>query len=196
MTSTASSKRSSTSKTSCDVPSAVLAAGPAAVQHFRRMIANGQTPLFAEMCALRCPPGTRGTDRAVMQGRLNMEWLKDLSPANQKSVLSRAKQAGISTEGRYYQSGLADHRGPADPAAWIDSASDIKRVAEQRNLHVTGIVEHVARDVPPPPSKPLAERLIRKAMVHYKQEHPTKKEGELREMIVQNHAPRHKRGSK
>jgi hypothetical protein len=179
-----------------DVPNSVLQAGENAVQHYRRMIQNGQTPMFAEMCALQCPPGVRGTDRAVMQGRYNMEWLQDLSPDNRKRVLGIAKAAGISTSGKYYQSGLADHRGPADPAAWIDSAADIKRVAKERNLHVTGIVEHQAHDVPPPKSKPLSERLIRKQLTKYRKEHPGKKEGELREMIVAKHAPRHKRGGK
>jgi hypothetical protein len=178
-----------------DVPSSVQSAGEGAVAHYRKMIRNGQSPMFAEMCALQCPPGVRGTDRAVMQGRYNMEWLKDLTPANQKRVLAAAKSAGISTSGKYYQSGLADHRGPADPAAWIDCAADIKKVAIERNLHVTGIVEHVAHEVPPPESKPLSERLMRKAMKEYKKAHPGKKDGELREMIVAKHAPRHKRGT-
>lgn len=128
-----------------------------------------------------------------MQGRYNMEWLNDLTPDNRHRVLSIAKKAGINTSGKYYQSGLADHRGPGDPAAWIDSAADIKRVAQQRNLHVTGVVEHVAHEVPPPQSKPLSERLMRKALKHYKKQNPGKKEGELREMIVEKHAPRHKR---
>lgn len=129
-----------------------------------------------------------------MQDRLNGQWLDQMPPHQARRILAEAKAAGISTSGKYYQSGLADKRGPADPAAWIDSAADIKKVAQERNLHVTGIVEHVAREVAPPASKPLSERMIRKFMGQYKQRHPTKKVGELREMIVANHAPRHKRG--
>lgn len=177
-----------------DVPESVIAAGQQAVLHYLKMLEDGQTPRFAEMCALQAPPGVRGTDRAVMQGRYNMEWMKDLTPQNRQRVIAAARQAGINISGKYYQSGLADHRGPADPAAWIDSAADIKRVAIERNLHVSGIVDHVAHDVPPPKSKPLSERLIRKAMRQYKQQYPNKKAGELREMIVAKHAPRHKRG--
>jgi hypothetical protein len=178
-----------------DVPASVKAAGREAESHYLNMIRDGQTPRFAEMCALQCPPGLRGTDRAVMQGRLNMEWLSEVSPDNRRRILAAAKKAGINTSGKYYQSGLADSRGPADPAAWIDSAADIKRVAKERNLHVSGIVDHVAHEVPPPPSKPLSERLIRRAMKHYKKDNPGKKEGELREMIIEKHAPRHKRAS-
>lgn len=179
-----------------DFPVSIQQAGPEAASHYRKMLKDGQSPLFAEMCALRCPPGVRGTDRAVMQGRYNMEWLNDLSPDNRHRVLAAAKKAGINTSGKYYQSGLADSRGPADPAAWIDSAADIKRVAQERNLHVTGIVEHVAHEVPPPTPVPLSERLIRRALKQYKKAHPNKKEGELREMIVAKHAPRHKRTRK
>ena len=177
------------------VPASVREAGKAAVDHYLKMIRQGQSEMFAEMCALQAPPGVRGTDRAVMQGRYNGEWMSELSPANRKRILNAAKQAGINTSGKYYQSGLADKRGPADPAAWIDSASDIKRVAQQRNLNVTGIVEHTAEPMPPPPSVPLSERLMQKALKRYKKTHPGRKEGELREMIVEKHAPRHKRNN-
>jgi hypothetical protein len=130
-----------------------------------------------------------------MQDRYNMQWLDSMSPNIAKQIVDRAQRAGINISGKYYQSGLADARGPADPAAWIDSAADIKKVAQQRNLHVTGIVDHVAHDVPPPASKPLSERLIKKFMPGYRKQNPGKKEGELREMIIDKHAPRHKRTS-
>jgi hypothetical protein len=176
-----------------EVPYHIRAAGKAAEQHYLKMLAEGQTPRFAEMCALQCPPGVKGTDRAVMQGRLNGEWLDQMPKHQAQRILAEAKSAGINPSGKYYQSGLADKRGPSDPAAWIDSAADIKKVAQARNLHVTGIVEHKAHDVPPPPPVALSDRVIRKLMPRYKNLHPGKKAGELREMIVQNHAPKHKR---
>lgn len=175
------------------VPYSVQIAGKEAIRHYLTMLRDGQTPRFAEMCATQTPPGVRGTDRAVMQHRLNGEWLDAMPKHQAASILAQARAAGISTEGKYYMSGLADKRGPSDPAAWIDSASDIKRVAQARNLHVTGIVEHVAHDVPPPKPKPLSESAIRKLMPKYRQENPSKKAGELREMIIEKHAPRHKR---
>lgn len=198
MTSRESAALSSTSNDTLDesVPASVLAGGPGAVQHYLKMIRDGQESRFAEMCALQCPPGVKGSDRAVMQGRYNMEWMNKLTPQNRDRILNTARRAGINISGKFYQSGLADRRGPADPAAWIDSAADIKRVAQERNLHVTGIVEHVAREVAPPPSKPLSERIIRREMRRYSKQHPNMKPGEMREMIVSKHAPRHKRGGK
>jgi len=174
-----------------EVPCSVELAGANAVRHYLKMIRDGQTPRFAEMCATQTPPGVRGTDRAVMQHRLNGEWLDAMPPDQAKRILSEAKAAGISTEGKYYQSGLADKRGPADPMAWIDSASDIKRVAQLRNLHVTGIVEHTAHEVEPQ-RKALSDSAMRTLMRKYRKLHPKKKEGELREMIVSKHAIKRK----
>ena len=37
--------------------------------NFNRMIRDGQTPQFAAMCAMRQPPGTRGTLPAPRGGR-------------------------------------------------------------------------------------------------------------------------------
>ena len=148
------------------------------------------------MCATQTPPGVRGTDRAVMQHRLNGEWLDAMPPAQAKRILAEAKSVGINTEGKYYMSGLADKRGPADPAAWIDSASDITRVARARNLHVTGIVEHKAHEVDPPKAKPISDSAMKSLMRKYRQQHPTKKTGELREMIVDKHALRHRKNAK
>lgn len=179
-----------------EVPSSVQVAGAEAVRHYLKMILDGQSPRFAEMCATQTPPGVRGTDRAVMQGRYNGEWLDQMPPSQAKRILSEAKAAGISTEGKYYQSGLADKRGPADPMAWIDSAADIKKVAQLRNLNVTGIVEHTAHEVAPPVSKPLSDSAMRSLLRRYKKEHPGKKTGELREMITEKHALQHKRRRK
>jgi hypothetical protein len=136
------------------------------------------------MCALQQPPGTSGTDRAYMQGRLNNQQLDRMPPKQAKAMIEAAQRAGISVAGKYYASGLADKRGPADPAAWIDSTGDVKKVAMERNLNVTGAVEHKAIPVPRPKSKPLSERLTRELMREERALHPNKKAGELREMVI------------
>ena len=51
------------------LPHDIQAASREVQEHYLRMIEAGQHPQFAEMCALQQPPGTRGTDRAFMQGR-------------------------------------------------------------------------------------------------------------------------------
>jgi hypothetical protein len=128
-------------------------------EHYARMIADGQTPRFAEMAALQQAPGTRGTDRTLMEGRCDGSWLDKLPKRQAQWMLREARSAGISTVGKYYMSGLADSRGHKDPSAWIDSVEDIRRVAKARNLSVQGIVS--VEGVPEPPKRvPLNKKLV------------------------------------
>lgn len=166
-----------------DVPLEVQHAGSEAVSMYVRLRSEGFTHKWAEMCALQQPPGVRGTDRAVMQGRNNQEWLNEMPPHQARKILREAKAAGINVSGRFYMSGLADKRAHRDPAAWIDSGADILRVAKERNLTVQGIVEHKGTPVPPPKRPLLSERLTREMMAREKKFHPKLKKQELREMV-------------
>jgi hypothetical protein len=118
-------------------------------EHYIRMVNAGQSPRFAEMCALQQPPGTQGTDRAFMQGRLDGNWMDGLPPRMAKKMAREAKAAGINVNGKYYLGGLADKRGHMDPSAWVDSVGDIKRVAKARNLNVSGICNVEGHEVEP-----------------------------------------------
>ncbi len=176
-----------------DIPYEIRQAGGEVVRTYRRLLAEGHGHRWAEMCALRKPPGVKGSDRAVMQGRYAEQWLDDLPKDQARRITREARAAGINISGKYYCSGLADKRGHCDPAAWIDSAADIKRVAVQRNLTVRGIVEHRAEPMPRPASKPLSERLIREMSAVERKRHPGKSKGELRELVIDKYAPKWKR---
>lgn len=149
------------------------------------MLSEGQTPRFAEMCALQQPPGVKGTDRALMQGRSNQEWLDDMPKDHADRLLREARQSGINVSGKFYMSGLADKRGHRDPAAWIDSVQDIRRVARERNLTVQGIVDCKGAPVDPPKKKRLSERLTKHMMAAERAKDPglKMKDRELREMV-------------
>ena len=175
-----------------DIPRNIEDAGSDAVRMYSRLIAEGYGHRWAEMCALQQPPGTKGTDRAVMQGRYAEQWLDDMPTDQARRITREARAAGINISGKYYCSGLADKRGHCDPAAWIDSASDIKRVATKRNLTVRGIVEHEGVATPPPKSKPLSERLVREMSAIERKRHPGKKPGEIREIVLDKYAPKWK----
>jgi len=135
------------------------------------------------MCALQQPPGLKGTDRAYMEGRLNNQQLDNMAPVQAKALLAHARRAGINVNGKYYAGGLADKRGAADPAAWVDSLADVKKVAEMRNLTVSGAVEHQGRPQPRP-HVALSERATRQMMQRERADHPNMKVGELRELVV------------
>jgi hypothetical protein len=131
------------------MPPDIANAHPAVQQHYLKMVADGQNPRFAEMCALQQPPGTTGTDRAFQQGRLDGNWLDDMPIHMAKRMTREAKAAGIDITGKQYMSGLSDKRGHCDPEAWVSDLSDVRRVAKKRNLQVRGIINVDAHDTPP-----------------------------------------------
>jgi hypothetical protein len=182
---------SDTSSDTVDVPASIRLAGRDALEMYERLRSEGLSHKWAEMCALQQPPGVKGTDRAYMQGRYNNQQLDAMPPDHARQIIAAAKRAGINPSGKYYASSLADRRGPADPAAWVDSTADIKRVAIDRNLTVSGAVEHKGHQVAPK-RKALSERLTREMMRVESQRHPTMKSGELREMVVAKYGRKHK----
>lgn len=166
------------------LPFDIQNARPEIQQAYIKMVENGVVPRMAEMLALQSPPAVKGTDRALMQGRYNNEQFDAMPPDHARGLLSIARKAGINPSGKYYCSGLADKRGPADPAAWIDSVNDVSKVAAMRNLTVSGAVEHKGVAMPRPKSPPLNEKLVREMMKVEKPNKPTMKKGELREYVI------------
>jgi len=155
--------------------------------HYCRMIQDGQSESWALMCALQAPPGTKGSDRAFMQGRLNNQQLDEM-PVNQARYISReARQAGISIEGKYYCGGIADKRGWRDPRAWVGGNDEILTVAKERRLMVSGSVNYDP-GVAPPKRVKMSESIISEEAQRYKKLHPKLSKGELRNMVVEKHS--------
>lgn len=171
-----------------------IARASAAVQaHYREMVRDGQTERFAEMAALQQPPGTKGTDRALMEGRLNNAWLSDMPKPLADRMVREARAAGINTSGRFYMGGLADKRAHLDPAAWIDSAADIKRVAQARDLEVHGIVEYTPPEKPKPKSVDIAPDILKENVRAEMRRNPSLKKGEAIEKVKERIVPHWKR---
>jgi hypothetical protein len=170
--------------TTTTLPFDIQNARPDIQQSYLRMVDNGVAPRMAEMLALQSPPAVKGTDRSLMQGRYNNEQFDAMPQDHARGLLQMARKAGINPSGKYYCAGLADKRGPADPAAWIDSVSDVQKVARERNLTVSGAAEHKGYAMPRPKSKPLSEPLVREMMKVEKGRKPTMKKGELREYVI------------
>lgn len=188
----ASSEPTPTSSETSDVPKYIRDAGEEVAVMYARLRSEGHSHKWAEMCALQQPPGLKGTDRAWMQGRYNNQQLDQMPADHARNVIAMAKRAGINPTGKFYAGSLADRRGPADPAAWVDSVADVKRVAKERNLTVTGAVEHKGIPMPRPKPKPLSERLTREMMAVERQRNPSMKKGELREMVIDKYGRKHK----
>jgi len=144
-------------------------------------------PRFALMVALGKPPGTKGTDRAFLEGRQNNEQLDSMPRRQAAYVAKEARQAGINISGKYYCAGIADKRGWRDPAAWVTSSDDVLSVARKRKLHVTGSVNYDPGEAPPKRTL-LSESIIKDEIRKAKRTNPKAKAGELRERIIEKHA--------
>ena len=130
-------------------------------------------------------------DRTFMEGRYNQQWLDDMPRHQAKRILREAKAAGINTSGKFYMSGIADKRGHCDPAAWVDSTSDVKAVAKQRNLTVKGIVNHKGTPQPPRRTK-LSKRLEAKYVRSEMQANPRLTKSQAREKVRGEYVPKWK----
>lgn len=171
-----------------------IAAAPQSVQaHYLAMLDAGQTPRFAEMCALQVAPGCKGTDRALMQGRYAGEWMGEMHAPMARRMAREARAAGINISGKFYMGGLADKRGHRDPAAWIDSVADIKRVAEERGLHVQGIVDYTPPQREAPKSKDIDPAILREHVRKEMKADPKLKRGEAIEKVKERIVPHWKR---
>lgn len=173
-----------------------IARAPKHVQdHYRKMIRDGQSERFAVMCSLQCPPGTKGTDRAFQQGRLDGNWLDQMPKHQAVKMVREAKAAGIDITGKQYVSGLADKRGHCDPMAWVSDTADVKRVAKARNLNVQGIVKHEAREVQkqgPVLNPRIVSRLAREEMA----KNPSLKRRDAVALVKEKYAPSWKKKPK
>lgn len=161
------------------VPSSVSNAGKEAVTIYLTSLSHGASERFAEMVALQTPPGTRGSDRAFMEGRLNNQQFDEMPVRQANWLIREAQQAGINPTGKVYVGGLADSRAHRDPEAWVSGVDDVTRVAKKRNLHVQGAVTHAGHEVPPR-RVALNERIV--------QEELRRRPGATREEIVDRHA--------
>ena len=186
----ASSERADTSKD--DLPWDVQKSPTATQVFYRKMIGDGVAPRLAEMLALQRPPGVRGTDRAFMLGRMGNQQFDSMPKDHAQNMITLAKRSGVNPSGKWYCSGIADGRGPGDPAAWVDGVSDVISVAKARNLTVEGCVEHKGTPMPRPKSLPLSEAATKELMREERRRKPTMKKGELREYVINQYGRKSK----
>lgn len=173
-------------------PPELSGASSAVKRRYVQMIADGQTEAWALMCALQQPPGTRGTDRAFMEGRNNNEWMANMPPAQAARMVREARAMGINTSGKFYMGGIADRRGHRDPEAWVSSVDDVKRVAVKRDLEVHGSVEYT------PPQKErkkadIAPDILREQVRRERKKNPKLSKGEATEKVKDRIVPHWKR---
>lgn len=83
-------------------------------------------------------------------------------PATRDLYLQRAREAGVTTEGRVYEPRLAAF--PGDPEAWISNQDELKAVAERKGYSVEGDVTVKQEFAPPPPPTTMATDILEDLM--------------------------------
>jgi hypothetical protein len=173
-----------------DLPYDIARASRDAQDHYRKLIAAGQTPRFAEMVSLQVAPGLLGTEDAFTRGRKNGEWLDSMPKKQAQWMLREAKKSGIVTEGKYYHGGIADARGHLDPQAWISGKDDLLRVAKKRKLIVRGQVNYDPGEVEPPKRRnSLNPRLVREMAKKEMRAEPGLTMKAAKQRVVERHTP-------
>jgi hypothetical protein len=165
--------------------------GSTQLARYDAMLADGQPPQFAAMLACQDPPGTKGTDRALMEGGA---YLGSRSPLVQKQILALTKAHKVDIAGKRHISGL----GPVtDQASWVGSTADVVAACKAKGLSCTGVVNHQGPE--PKPIKPvaMAEDLVQQQAARYCAADPAlaekvkknkKAAAELREAVIDKHA--------
>jgi len=144
---------------------------------------------WASMTACRRGAMMTRSDRAFNQHyRQNME---NMAGTFQDQVFEQARAAGISTQGKYYVSGLGRYD---DPGAWVSTTDDVLTVCRERNYTATGGVAYGGHDTGPPDPIPLADDLIQEsiqeelardpALAERYRKAPQKIRPELRERVI------------
>lgn len=131
---------------------------PAQRKHYDLCLTNGTAPKMALMLASRHGPEMKGSDRAFNEGaRRKMESM----PAVNRKIHELARQAGISTDGKYHVSGLGRYD---NPLAWCSTIEDAKLSVKMQGLNATGLFEYTAPEQPPAERVPLAPDLVAAAV--------------------------------
>jgi hypothetical protein len=174
-----------------DLPPDISNASAEVQRHYRKMISDGQTPRWAEMCALQAAPAVHGTNDSWMKGRKNGEWLDGLPTKQAKWMLKEAKAAGISTEGKFYMSGIADKRCHLDAEAWVSDREDVLRVAKKRKLELRGQISYQPPEgvAPPKRANGLNPRLVRELAKKEVRENPGTTLRAAERRIRETHTP-------
>lgn len=163
---------------------------PAWQARYEHLREAGNNDRFAQMLTEQRPPGTKGTESAFSQGRTNGQDFDNWPSFIRDKLIADAKRRGISLQGKMYCSGLAEYG--CDSRALVSDGSELLSRAKAANKHVRGAVNHEAIDLPtPPPSKLLADDLVRDAMRVMVKENPDlkhKPKAKLREMVLEKHA--------
>ena len=136
-----------------EIPDEVLAHGESAVSIYLTSIGQGESAGWALMCALRSPPGLRGTDSINFAGTKSGNPFPNMPESLRQHYIKQCRKHGVSFEGKVYKTGLVrpGYGGlRMDPEALVDSTADVKKLIASRGWGCEGMVnvDAVEKDAP------------------------------------------------
>jgi len=182
------------------IPEDVTLAGDQAVEAYRRMVASGESPQFAEMLALRAAPRVNTDTSMIAQQNQSRRGstLADQFRGNENILAEKIKTArkhGYTPKSTdYYEATRA--RFPGDPRAFTGATQTIGDVARDMESSGDGLsrgdraVVRGRTDVAPTPPKKLSEKLTSEIYDNMIRKDPslaTKDRREMRSMIKEKH---------
>ena len=182
-------------KQETNIPSDVAECGHEAIEIYKKAIANGSSEKFAIMVALQQAPSLQGTESQFMHGRMT-EGGDTMIPDQRRQAEKEARQAGISTSGKFYMGGLADKRGYKDAGAWVGSRSDVLNTAKRRKLELRGQVNYTPPVKAKPKRKDISDRALRELTKKEMAKNPSLKKGDAQELVKEKYIPAWKRRRK
>lgn len=122
---------------------------------YLRCRANGCNRKLAICLAMKSFPGVK-SDAIFNEGKFSGE--SGRIGVQELWRREQAEKVGVSTNGKWYCSGLADF--PGDPTAWVGDRGDVLRVARKKNMTVHGYVESQGHESDPGEDLPIAQEII------------------------------------
>lgn len=113
---------------------------------YEHMRDKGESHSIAEMLALQQAPAGK-SDYTFVHGHCNGNQFEGNEAVGDYYAAMAAK-AGVNVKGKVYKSGLARFAG--DPQAWIEGASDVKRICDTNGWGCQGSVNVPLRKIAEP----------------------------------------------
>lgn len=158
--------------------------------HYKRCIKKGCTPKMAEMLASRVAPKTRGLNRSFMEKFRagHTDGLEGI--ADRGAFYRKAREAGVSTAGKYYQHDLADYWG--DPNGWVADLDEVADKCRAQNRSCEGAINIKSYEGPPEQAVRLAPHIVEEELENRVASNPDlaahpEKWNEERESIIERH---------
>lgn len=132
---------------SIEIPVEVLDRGDQAVEIYLTSRGSGESESWAVMCALRAPPGLKGTDSINFRGVAAGNPFPNMPESLRQHYIKQCRKMGIDPNGKVYKTGLV-RKGYGglrfDPQALVDSTSVVKAVLERNGWGAEGMVNREA----------------------------------------------------